>query len=228
MAKQFEVRWEGDLAGTPAEVWDAFTIHTAGWYWQIQYEPRVGGAETGLTERGGVVTVWEPGRHFTTRLDGDGGFFNELDYRLEPSGAGTHLTFTHRGALAEESYDQDLDMCEQHTRFYYHSLGEYMRHFNGSDAIYVATDAPGTFASLREALGVPADAAVGDEVTLEPVGVVGVVDYATAPFLGVRTADALYRFFGRDTWGLPVGVAMHLYGENADETAAAWKRFLQR
>jgi hypothetical protein len=227
MAKQFEVRWEGDLAGTPAEVWDAFTVHTAGWYWQIRYEPWVGGAETGLTQHGGVVTAWEPATHFTTRLDGEGGFFNQLDYRLEPNGTGTHLTFTHQGAFAEERYDQDLDMCQQHTRLYYHSLGEYLRHFPGRDAAYVAMDAPGSFTSLRESLGIPPTATAGDEVTLEPVGVEGVVDYATGPFLGVRTTDALYRFFGRDTWGLPVGVAMHLFATDTEPTVATWRRFLQ-
>jgi hypothetical protein len=236
MPKQFEVRWEGDLSGTPAEVWDAFTVHTAGWYWKIQYQPRVGGAETGLTSGGGEVTVWEPGKHFTTRAEGDTGFFNQLDYRLEPRGDGTHLTFTHQGVFGDEDHDQSLDACQHHTPLYYHSLGEYTRHFSGRDAVYVATDAPGAsssggFAKLRAALGVPEGVAAGDEVTLKPAGmdpIVGVVDYATEPFLGIRTPDALYRFFGRDRWGWPVGVAAHLYADGVDETAVkeTWDRFL--
>lgn len=67
MAKEFEVRWEGELPGTPQEVWDAFTVHTDGWLWKIEYEPRAGGAERGLTSGGGTVTVWDPPRHFVTR-----------------------------------------------------------------------------------------------------------------------------------------------------------------
>ena len=35
----------------------------------------------------------------------------------------------------------------------------------------------------------------------------GVVDYLTATFVGVRTADGLYRFYGRDAFGWPVGAA---------------------
>ena len=53
--KQFEVTFEGDLPGTPRQVWDAFTKHTSGWLWNIAYEPRVGGEETGLTSSGGTV-----------------------------------------------------------------------------------------------------------------------------------------------------------------------------
>jgi len=236
MPKQFEVRWDGDLAGAPMEVWDAFTIHTAGWYWKIRYEPWAGGTETGLTPAGGTVTRWEPGVHFTTRAEGDGGFFNQLDYRLESSAGGTHLSFAHRGVFADDDYQSDLDACRRHTRLYYHSLTEYMRHFAGRDAVYIAVSAPGTsaaggFAALCSALGIPGEAAVGSNVTLTPAGkepVSGVVDYASDPFLGVRTPDALYRFFGRDTWGKPVGVAMHLYADGIDQSAVTrtWNQYL--
>ena len=49
MYRDFEVRWQGVLPADPQQVWDAFTVHTAGWIWEIAYEPRVGGAERGLT-----------------------------------------------------------------------------------------------------------------------------------------------------------------------------------
>ena len=42
--KRFEVTREGTLPAVPAEVWDAFTRRTAGWLWEISYEPRAGGA----------------------------------------------------------------------------------------------------------------------------------------------------------------------------------------
>jgi len=53
---------------------------------------------------------------------------------------------------------------------------------------------------------------------LEPID--GVVDYATDTFFGVRSADALYRLYGRDTWGWPVGVAHHLFGDGVDRAAS--------
>jgi uncharacterized protein YndB with AHSA1/START domain len=235
MAERFEVRWEGELPASPQEVWDAFTVHTTGWYWKIEYEPRVGGAERGLTSIGGTVTVWDPPWHFTTRAPRDDDGFNQLDYRLEPSGAGTHLLFVHRGVMAED-YDRQLDACRQHTAFYYHSLGEYLRHFSGRDAAYVAATASEAsvhvgFAALRRALGVAEDVAVGDRVRLTPSDlepIEGTVDYATHAFLGVRSADALYRFYGRDAWGSPVGVAHHLFADRADEAASkqAWSVWL--
>jgi hypothetical protein len=44
MAKEFEVRWEGELPAAPQQVWDAVTLHADGWLWKIEYEPWVGAA----------------------------------------------------------------------------------------------------------------------------------------------------------------------------------------
>ncbi|MBE1484774.1 SRPBCC family protein [Plantactinospora soyae] len=234
MGRQFEVRWESELSASPSEVWEAFTAHTSGWLWKIDYEPRVGGAERGLSGSGGTVTVWDPPNRFVTRaVDGDG--VNELDYRVEPRGTGSYLRYVHRGVIAGD-YERELDACRQHTAFYQHTFGEYLRHFAGHDAAYVSaggpeTSARGGFAALRRALGVGPDVAVGDRVRLTPAGLTpieGTVDYATYAFLGVRGADALYRFYGRDAWGWPVGVAHHLFAEGVDEAAEAstWQAWL--
>jgi hypothetical protein len=216
MARDFEVRWEGDLPARPDEVWDAITARTAGWLWEIEYEPREGGAERGLSSAGGSVLVWEPPARFTTRASA-----NQLDYMLEPRGSGTYMRYRHRGEF-DADYDNQLDACRRHTAFYYHSLGEYLGHFRGRDAVYVTAEAPassadGGFAALTRVLGVTG-AAAGDHVRLAPGGLApieGVVDYATDAFLGVRSADALYRFYGRDVWGYPVGVAHHLFAGGA-------------
>jgi hypothetical protein len=112
MGQQFEVRWEGDLPATPQEVWNAITVHTAGWIWQIDYEPWVGGRERGLTPGGGTVTAWDPPRHFATRADGDGDDANELDYVLEPRGTRTHVRYVHRGVTVED-HDRQLRAAER-------------------------------------------------------------------------------------------------------------------
>jgi hypothetical protein len=54
------------------------------------------------------------------------------------------------------------------------------------------------------------------------------VDYATGPFVGVRSADALYRLYGRDTWGWPAGVSLHLFGDGVDPAATeqAWSAWV--
>jgi hypothetical protein len=232
MGQRFDVAWEGELPATPPQVWAAITRHTTGWYWNIEYEPWQGGAERGLTPDGGSVITWEPAQHFVTRTAGED--FNELDYRLEPAGTGTRLRFRHTGVF-DADFDRLLDSCRQHTAFYYHSLGEYLRHFGGRDAVYIhaqgpARSADGGFRRLRAALGVGEHTTAGDRVrtAVGPAPIDGVVDYVTAHFLGIRTADALYRFYGRDAWGMPVGLGHHLFAADADEQAdtRAWSAWL--
>jgi hypothetical protein len=46
--------------------------------------------------------------------------------------------------------------------------------------------------------------------------ITGVVDYRRGAFLGIRTDDALYRSFGRNAFGMPVGTGHHLFAEGAD------------
>ena len=228
MVKELEVRWESELPASPEAVWDAITKHADGYLWKIEFEPRVGGAERGLTRTGGTVTAWEPPRHFATRVDGDER--NELDYRLEPLGAITYVRYRHRTAVQASELEVQLDACRRHTAFYRHSLGQYACQFPGRQAAYVSIDGPaeeGSFAAVRRALGLPDDVVAGDLVRLTPEGlepIDGVVDYATDRFLGIRTADALYRVYGRDAWGWPVGLAHHLFGDGVDKAATqrAW------
>jgi hypothetical protein len=199
MSKEFEVRWEGLLPADPRQVWDAITVHTGGWLWELSYEPRVGGAERGLTSGGGTVTAWDPARHFQTRAERPDGWFNELDYRLEPREHGTLLRYTHR-SMFTSGFDVQYDQCAQHTAFYYHSLGEYLRHFAGLNAAYTTFDVRGTFAAVCERVH-ELDATV---------------DYETDRFLGIRTADALVRVYGRDAWGGTVGIGLHLFAPGAN------------
>ncbi|QYG91920.1 SRPBCC domain-containing protein [Iamia sp. SCSIO 61187] len=237
MGQTFEVGWEAEVPGPPEEVWDAVTRHSDGWLWPITYEPRLGGAESGLTGIGGRVTAWEPGRRFTTTATDEVGT-NQLDYTFAATAGGTAVTYVHRTAVPD---DDDLalqhDACAQHTDLYRHSMAEYVAHFAGRDATYVAVDggpasaAQGSTAVLLRALGLPDDVAVGDEVTLAVPGaapIVGVVDYRTETFLGIRSESGLHRIYGRDRWGWPVSVAHHLFDVDADGAAVevAWRAFL--
>ena len=238
MVKEFEVRWEGELPARPQDVWDAITQHADGYLWKIEYEPWVGGAERGLSSGGGTVTAWEPLRHFATRTrpetERDG--LNELDYRLEPLGAATYLRYVHRAEVPVEDYDRQLAACRQHTTFYQHSLGQYACHFAGRAPTCVTVDGPeaatdGDFIAVRRALGMADDLVAGDRVRLVPAGlepIDGVVDYATDAFLGVRSADALHRIYGRDRWGWPVSLTHHFFADGLDRAAIerAWSGWM--
>jgi hypothetical protein len=238
MVKEFEVRWEGELPAGIQDVWDAITRHPAGYLWGIEYEPRLGGAERGLTSGGGTVTAWEPPRHFATRTrpetERDGR--NELEYWLEPLGSATYMRYTHRSEVPADDFDRQLAACRLHTTFYHHSLGQYACYFAGREPAYVSVQGPessarGGFVTLRRALGLADDVVAGDAVRLTPAGIEpidGVVDYATGGFLGVRSADALYRLYGRDTWGWPVSIAHHLFADGVDRQASerAWGQWV--
>lgn len=221
MVEHFEVTWEGVLPGTAAQVWDAITAHTIGWLWDITYEPRVGGRETGLSgSDDGRVTAWDEPRHFATWASfGEG--YNELDYVLEPVAEGTRLRYRHRGPFTT---DEELDACRQHTAFYYHSLGQYVGRFAGRTPVYVSVDGPDS--SMKDGLDtvVAALGVNGGKVRL-PDGAEGEVDYLASAFLGVRTADALYRVYDRGAWGGPVTVVCHLFGEDAG-SGEAWQSWI--
>jgi hypothetical protein len=94
-----------------------------------------------------------------------------------------------------------------------------------------AAGTPDAMDALRAALGVSSDAGLGDAVhaSLGDAGTLdGVIDYSTPEFLGVRTADGLYRFFGRNHFGSVVGMSAHLFVDGVDAAAreAALKAWL--
>jgi hypothetical protein len=174
-------------------------------------------------------------------MESPDGSFNALDFTVEARDGGTaHLRYVHSGILADGWEDQ-YDAAAGHTDFYLHTLAEYLEHFNGRPVTYIgqpssgiegpeSAGGPDAMDVLRAALGV-ADARVGDEVhaSLGDAGSLdGVIDYATPEFLGVRTSEGLYRFFGRNHYGSVVGMSGHLFGGDVDaaEREAALKAWL--
>jgi len=241
MSREFEIRREVELPATPEQVWDAVATGagTAAWLFpQGEVEPRVGGKSAD----GSTVKAWDPPRHFAVRFEGEGGFFNALEFIIEGREGGTTLLrYVHSGIFTED-WDNQYDAVNQHTDFYLHTLGQYLEHFNGQTATYIG-DVPGGieapaasaeangFDVLRRAIGVGDGAAEGDAVRLEPQGLApvdGVVDYLRPNFVGIRAADGLYRFFGRNAFRGPVGMVVHLFADGADpeKTQAAWQAWL--
>jgi uncharacterized protein YndB with AHSA1/START domain len=238
MSREFEVRREVDLPAAPEDVWTAITADTAAWQFPTGLEVQDGAAPPADAP----FTTWDPPHRLVVRMEAPDGTFNALDYAIEAREGGTaHLRYVHSGILADGWEDQ-YDAIDGHTDFYLHTLGQYLEHFNGRRVTYVgqpssgiegpeAAGTPDAMQRLRAALGVADDAAVGDPVhaSLGEAGALdGVVDYTTPEFLGVRAADGLYRFFGRNHYGSVVGMSAHLFvdGVDAAEREAALKRWL--
>ncbi|MEV6400596.1 SRPBCC domain-containing protein [Streptomyces sp. NPDC051907] len=233
MSKEFEIVREFETEASPEQVWDAITTGTAGWLWPLEYEPREGGA----APFGGTVTAWDPPRRLTGRTEDVEGIsqqtMNQLDYVVEPrEGGGSWVRYVHSGILVED-WDNQYDGANKHTDFYLHTLRQYLAHFSGRPAVFASADAPASstapdgLEAVSRGLGLPEGAAEGTTVHVDLPGagpVEAVVDYRSAYFVGLRTDDAMYRIFGRNHFGAPVGVSVHDFapGADADKNAEAW------
>jgi uncharacterized protein YndB with AHSA1/START domain len=239
MSRAFEVLREVDLPATPEDVWTAITADTAAWQFPTELE-----IPADEPPEGGPIRTWDPPHRLVIRVEAPDGSFNALDYTIEARAGGTaHLRYVHSGILADGWEDQ-YDAIGGHTDFYLHTLAEYLAHFNGRPVTYVGQPSagiegpetagkPDAMDTLRSALGVSPDAGVGEEVhaSLGDAGTLdGVIGYSTPAFLGVRTADGLWNFFGRNHYGSVVGMSAHLFDDGADAAGreAALKTWLDR
>ena len=231
MGREFEIRREVELQGTPEDVWEAVATGEGNAAWLFP----------NLIDRE-QATVWEPPHRLVIRMEGEDGWFNQIEDVIEArDGSTTVLRYVHSGIFTED-WDNQYDGADQHTDFYLHTLGQYLEHFKGRSATYVggegssglegpeASTKPGSFGRLKQALGVGDAASVGDRVRFGPDALDGVLDYVHPRFLGIRTADGLYRFFGRDAWGHPTGMSAHLFADGVDKEASerAWKAWLDK
>jgi len=233
MGREFEISRDVVVESTPDQVFDAVTRNTGAWLWPMEFEPRLGGAAAGI----GRVTAWEPPHRFAVRAEDAGGWYNSVDHVIEARDGGmVALHYVHSGVF-EGDWEAQYDGAGKHTDFYLATLNEYLKHFRGRSATYAAADGsmaaaePDSFDRLRGALGLGADVSLGDRVRLAPAGTDPVdaeVDHLSEHFLGLRSDDALYRFFGRNAFGGPVGLSVHHFGADADSKrlTTAWQKWL--
>ncbi|MEW2303688.1 SRPBCC domain-containing protein [Streptomyces sp. NPDC006655] len=238
MAKEFEIVREFEVDATPAEVWEAITHGTGGYLWPMEPpEPRVGGAAA----FGSTVTAYDPPHHLVTRSE-DVGFptqsANQLEHLIEPRDEGRRawVRYVHSGIFTDD-WDNQYDGASRHTGFYLHTLREYLTHFAPRPVTFAqvngpeASRAPDAFDAVARALGLPDDVAEGAKAAVRGPGgrtLDAVVDYRDRYFVGLRTDDALVRFFGRNHWGAPVGISVHDFAPDAHAAAneAAWQDWL--
>ncbi|MFF1518239.1 SRPBCC domain-containing protein [Streptomyces sp. NPDC058305] len=237
MSKEFEIAREYEVDATPQQVWEAITDGSGGWLWPIEYEPREGGAGP----FGSTITAWDPPHRLSVRTE-DVGFpgqsLNRIDHTIEArhEGRSSWVRYVHSGIFTDD-WDNQYDGAGKHTDFYLHTLREYVTRFAGRPVAFATFDGPGTstaagsFAAVGRALGLADDTAAGTPVRAQGPGgetFDAVVDYRTPYFIGLRTDDALIRFFGRDHWGAPLGISVHDFAQGADAKAdeTAWKGWL--
>ncbi|POH60270.1 ATPase [Arthrobacter glacialis] len=224
MTREFKIVHEQQIDGTPEQVFAAATEGSAGWLWPVDIELKLGGAGP----FGSSVTAWDPPHRYANHMDGENGFYNTLEFEISerPDGK-SWLRYVHSGVIFEDEENQ-YEAAQQHTAFYQHTLAQVVKYFPGRQASFAEVQGPeGSGAAdalqrVKAALGI-SDVEAGHRVsvTIEGLGHIDAeVDYLAENFVGLRTEDAMYRFFGRNAFGSVVGMTIHLFAGDASDEAA--------
>ena len=245
MRRPFENRGEAEVPASPDEVWAAIASGPGIDSWFMgRSEVRPGPDGTVRTvfaeyapELG--VTAWDPARRFAYRSgEAPDGRFIAYEFLIEGrAGGSTVLRTVTSGFLPGDDWAEEFEAMTLGGQMYFRTLVEYLSHFPGRFAAPVtAFGPPGTAwardrALLCRALGLPEDPRPGGQARLAGNGtgpIEGVLYFANAHTIGVRTQDALYRFLRG--FAKPAIAAHHLFAADADPAQAerAWGSWLDR
>jgi uncharacterized protein YndB with AHSA1/START domain len=245
MGHEFELRREMALDADPEQVWDAIATGPGldSWFMgRNAVEPGDGG--TVRTAFGNytpvsTVTAWEPHRRLAHHSGEDeDGRFVAYEFLIEGRGHGsTVLRVVTSGFLPGDDWQDEYEAMTLGSEMFLRTLATYVRHFAGRVATPITAFGPPTAdwelarATLHGALELTATVAEGNRARIAPPGlqpVDGVVYFTNAHTLGLRTEDALYRFF-RGLHGTMTAMH-HLFAEDVDREAAerAWQGWLHR
>lgn len=208
MTHPFDLTQRLDLAATPDEVWDAIATGPGmdAWFMgRTEVEGGAGGEVRftmgGRTQRS-TITAFEPGSRFATVEDtAPDGRFMAFEYLIEGrEGGSTTLRIVQSGMLGDD-WESEFEAMKAGWPMYLATLAEYLGHFTGRRAVSTVTafrpgagDETAVWKAVTAAFGLPASPAVGDAVRL-PDGSAGTVFAVALPtYLGVRTAEGLFRF----------------------------------
>jgi hypothetical protein len=181
-----------------------------------------------------TIEAYEPGCHFAFRgAESPDGRFFAIEFLIEARGSSsTVLRIVSSGFLPGDDWEEEFEAMQAGGAGYRHTLVEYLTHFAGRPGVAVTASASfgeldRRWAAMKLDLGVDGSESLGDDVTLTPTGlhhIEGTVDFAAWDTLGVRTADALYRFF-RGYYA--AGVGHHLFAaSSASASTAEWQGWM--
>ncbi|MEV0679829.1 SRPBCC domain-containing protein [Actinosynnema sp. NPDC050436] len=233
MGHAYEKANEVELAGiTPEQVWEAIATGPGIDSWFMgdnEVEPGVAvkGAFTGYQPTHGI-TAWEPGKHlaYGGEVEPDGRFM-AYEFLVEGREQGsTVLRMVVSGFLPGDDWQDEYEAMTAGGAMFWHTLVEYLGHFAGRAARPLTvlgpqvSDWPALWAALHRALGLAKAPEAGDAVQVD--GIAGVVYYTNAQTIGIRTPDAMYRFF--QGYNGSVFAMHHVFADDGrdERTWSAW------
>ena len=244
MGHQFARHNEAEVPASPNEVWAAIATGPGidSWFMgRNEVEAGAGGAVSTVFGEYAPeleITEWDPAHRFAY---GSGqapdGRFIAYEFLIEGrAGSSTVVRTVTSGFLPGDDWADEFEAMRMGGELYFRTLVEYLTCFAGRFAVPVtAFGPPGTSWSrdrslLCRELGLAEAPEPGDPVrfTGEVGSADGVVYFASAHAIGVRTPDALYRFMRG--FAKPVIAAHHLFaaGAEPDQARQAWEAWLSR
>jgi uncharacterized protein YndB with AHSA1/START domain len=237
MGHQFAQHHEAEVPASPDEVWAAIATGPGIDSWFMgRNEVTADAVRTVFGEYAPelAITEWDPAHRFAY---GSGqapdGRFIAYEFLIEGrAGGSTVLRTVTSGFLPGDDWADEFEAMTLGGELYFRTLVEYLTHFAGRFATPVtAFGPPGTNWSrdrslLCRELGLAEPPQPGDPVQIGSAD--GVVYFANAHAIGVRTPDALYRFMRG--FAKPVIAAHHLFGADTepDQARQAWEAWLSR
>ncbi len=244
MGHQFTEHDAAEVPASPEEVWSAIATGPGIDSWFMgRNEVKPGADGIVRTVFGDYtpespITEWDPPRRFGYRSGpAPDGRFIAFEYLIEArAGGSTVLRAVTSGFIPGDDWADEFEAMKLGGALYFASLVEYLTHFPGRFAAPVTAygppepDWPRDRARLHQALGLTEPVSRGDRVRFagEAGPAEGVVYFANAYTIGVRTGDALYRFMRG--WGRPVIAAHELFAARAEPGQAQpyWETWLSR
>jgi uncharacterized protein YndB with AHSA1/START domain len=244
MGHEFAQHKQAEIPASPDEIWAAIATGPGIDSWFMgRNEVKAGAGGAVRTVFGEYtpeleITEWDPAHRFAYRSGrAPDGRFIAYEFLIEGrAGSSTVLRTVTSGFLPGDDWADEFEAMTLGGELYFRTLVAYLTYFAGRFAVPVtAFGPPGTNWSrdrslLCRALGLTEEAKPGDPVRLagEIGPVEGVVYFANAHAIGLRTPDALYRFMRG--FARPVIAAHHLFGADAEPSQAcqAWEAWLSR
>jgi uncharacterized protein YndB with AHSA1/START domain len=245
MEQPFEKRKDAEIAASPEEVWEAIATGPGIDSWSMgRNHVRPGTGGTVRTVFGGYapvldITAWDPPRRFAySSSTAPDGRFIAYEFLIEGRAEGsTVVRVVTSGFIPGDDWAEEYEAMTSGVDGYFSTLVEYLEHFRGRFAVPVTvfgplrTDWERDRMLLSGALGVHGAIARGDmaRFALDRTGPVdGVVYHSSPNGIGIRSADAFFRFLRG--FGKPVVASHQLFAANADAEQAAleWQAWLDQ